>query len=41
MDAGKIVESGSPEQVFDNPRETRTRNFLNAVLAHKKEVTDG
>jgi ABC-type polar amino acid transport system ATPase subunit len=34
MDGGRIVESGTPEQIFDNPREERTRNFLNAVLRH-------
>jgi len=28
MDAGRIVEEGSPESVFSNPREERTRRFL-------------
>lgn len=32
MDGGQIVESGTPSEIFDNPREERTRNFLNAVL---------
>ena len=31
MDAGRVVESGSPSQVLDNPREERTRRFLNMV----------
>jgi polar amino acid transport system ATP-binding protein/general L-amino acid transport system ATP-binding protein len=34
MDAGRIVESGTPEQLFTAPRETRTRNFLDAILSH-------
>jgi ABC-type polar amino acid transport system ATPase subunit len=34
MDAGRIVESGTPEQIFTAPRETRTRNFLDAILSH-------
>ena len=28
MDGGVIVEQGSPQKVFDNPREERTRQFL-------------
>ena len=28
MDHGAIVEEGSPEQIFANPRESRTRAFL-------------
>ena len=34
MDTGRIVESGTPEQLFTAPRETRTRNFLDAILSH-------
>ncbi|MBT5766862.1 MAG: amino acid ABC transporter ATP-binding protein [Emcibacteraceae bacterium] len=34
MDAGQIVEQGSPNEIFDNPKEERTRNFLKAVLNH-------
>lgn len=34
MDGGKIVEIGKPDVIFDRPGEARTRNFLNAVLAH-------
>jgi polar amino acid transport system ATP-binding protein/general L-amino acid transport system ATP-binding protein len=34
MDAGRLVESGTPEQLFTAPRETRTRNFLDAILSH-------
>lgn len=32
MDAGYIVEEGSPEQVFDHPQHERTKNFLAKVL---------
>ena len=31
LDAGRIVESGSPEQIFDAPREPRTQTFLTRV----------
>ena len=31
MDDGVIVEQGKPEDVFGNPRETRTRDFLRRV----------
>jgi polar amino acid transport system ATP-binding protein/general L-amino acid transport system ATP-binding protein len=37
MDAGKIVEAGTPAQIFDHAEEERTRLFLNAVLGHKDE----
>ncbi|MDR0386616.1 MAG: amino acid ABC transporter ATP-binding protein [Treponema sp.] len=32
MEGGVIVESGSPDVVFKNPREERTRRFLNLLL---------
>jgi polar amino acid transport system ATP-binding protein/general L-amino acid transport system ATP-binding protein len=32
MDQGRIIESGSPTTLFDSPAETRTRDFLSAVL---------
>jgi len=32
MDAGVIVEQGTPEQIFSSPKEQRTINFLNQVL---------
>lgn len=31
---GSIVEEGTPEQVFDQPRHPRTRSFLARVLSH-------
>ena len=32
IDEGIIVEEGSPAEVFSNPREKRTRDFLSKVL---------
>lgn len=32
MADGYIVEEGTPEEVFDNPKEQRTKDFLNCVL---------
>jgi polar amino acid transport system ATP-binding protein len=32
FDHGSIVEEGGPEQIFSEPREQRTREFLSAVL---------
>ena len=29
MDGGKILEEGSPEDIFDNPKFERTRDFVN------------
>ncbi|MBP1736296.1 MAG: amino acid transporter ATP-binding protein [Oscillospiraceae bacterium] len=31
MDGGRIVEYGTPEEVIDNPREERTRQFLGLI----------
>ncbi|MDX8343384.1 amino acid ABC transporter ATP-binding protein [Rossellomorea sp. YZS02] len=31
MDGGNIVEEGSPEQVFENPKNERTKQFLNLI----------
>lgn len=32
MDKGYIVEEGSPEDIFDNPKEERTKQFLEMVM---------
>ena len=32
MDEGKIVESGTPDEVFNHPQHTRTQDFLRKVL---------
>ncbi len=31
FDSGRVIESGSPEQIFEAPRHERTREFLRAV----------
>lgn len=36
MDEGRVIESGTPEEIFDHAKEERTRLFLNAVLGHKE-----
>jgi general L-amino acid transport system ATP-binding protein len=32
MDRGQIVEEGTPEQIFSNPRQERTKLFLSQIL---------
>ena len=32
MDGGHIMEQGTPEEIFSNPKEERTREFLSKVL---------
>ncbi|BCW47201.1 amino acid ABC transporter ATP-binding protein [Arthrobacter sp. StoSoilB5] len=32
MDQGQIVESGTPQEIFGNPREERTRSFFSKVI---------
>jgi glutamate transport system ATP-binding protein len=34
MDAGRILESGSPEEFFDRPSTDRARDFLSKILSH-------
>ena len=33
LDAGRILEEGPPEQLFGSPREERTRQFLQRIVA--------
>lgn len=33
MDGGKIVEQGSPKQLFENPQHERTKRFLSQIRA--------
>jgi polar amino acid transport system ATP-binding protein len=33
LDGGRILEEGPPQQIFSEPREPRTREFLSRVLA--------
>lgn len=32
MDAGRIVDSGTPVEILENPRNPRVKNFISAVL---------
>jgi polar amino acid transport system ATP-binding protein len=32
LDEGRIVEEGTPEEIFEHPKEERTREFLSKVL---------
>ena len=32
MDKGVIVEHGTPEEIFEHPKEERTRQFLERYL---------
>jgi general L-amino acid transport system ATP-binding protein len=34
FDQGNIVESGTPQDIFKNPREDRTKLFLSQILQH-------
>jgi ABC-type polar amino acid transport system ATPase subunit len=32
MDEGRVIESGSPDDIFDRPQEARTQKFLSQIL---------
>jgi ABC-type polar amino acid transport system ATPase subunit len=34
FDEGLIVESGTPEDIFQRPKEDRTKLFLSQILSH-------
>ena len=34
MDAGRVVEEGAPDEIFDAPREARTQEFVDKILRH-------
>ncbi len=34
MDYGKIIEQGKPTEIFNNPKEDRTKLFLSQILQH-------
>ena len=34
MDDGRIIENNTPEVFFNNPKEERTKTFLNQILKH-------
>jgi len=34
MDEGKIIEEGTPEDFFTNPKTERAQKFLQEILTH-------
>jgi general L-amino acid transport system ATP-binding protein len=34
FDEGNIVETGTPEEIYNNPQEDRTKLFLSQILSH-------
>jgi polar amino acid transport system ATP-binding protein len=36
LDAGTILEEGTPEQIFTAPREERTQQFLQRIIEAKR-----
>jgi general L-amino acid transport system ATP-binding protein len=34
FDEGKVIESGTPEEIFADPKEDRTKLFLSQILSH-------
>ncbi|EAZ97488.1 glutamine transport ATP-binding protein glnQ [Marinobacter sp. ELB17] len=37
IDGGKIVEQGPPSEMFSNPQDPRTKDFLKKILATNPE----
>ncbi|WP_411682149.1 amino acid ABC transporter ATP-binding protein [Clostridium thailandense] len=33
MDKGNVIEAGTPQDIFTNPKEERTKKFLNQIIA--------
>jgi len=40
MEGGRIIEDSSPDLIFTNPRNERTRSFLRSVLGRRAEASD-
>jgi len=34
MATGRVIEMGAPAQIFDAPREVRTREFVAKIIRH-------
>ncbi len=34
MDAGRVVETGTPDEIFDSPSAERTKDFVGKILRH-------
>ncbi|MEO6985409.1 MAG: amino acid ABC transporter ATP-binding protein [Paralcaligenes sp.] len=39
MDGGRIIEAGVPDIIFKNPKEARTRQFLQAILKTEEHAS--
>ena len=39
FDHGRIIEAGTPQEIFTTPKEERTRQFLNSVINREDTVT--
>ena len=37
MDEGRIIEEGTPKEIFENPKSEKTRNFLKRYLSNISE----
>ena len=35
MDGGVVIEEGTPDEIFNNPKEERTKQFLSRIIAAK------
>lgn len=38
LDNGRIVEKGNSQEIFRNPKEKRTKEFLNSIVEKKQEI---
>jgi polar amino acid transport system ATP-binding protein len=34
MDGGYVIEAGDPSQIFDQPQQARTLEFVGTILRH-------
>ena len=39
MDQGEVYEDGTPEEIFDNPRKERTRQFIRRLKVFEETIT--
>lgn len=38
MDKGNIVEQGTPSEIFNSPKEARTKEFLEALFPQDYQI---
>ena len=38
MDEGTVYEEGTPEEIFDNPKKEKTKNFINKINSFNKTI---